>query len=100
MTDHKALIAEARLYDNTGGLMGAPGSPNAKLCDLIRRLAAALEEATPPDGWRVTTYERDDGVCVEEGQPGRWWVTNNYGTDVRNTHDTARAAMEALEGEG
>ena len=78
MTDHKALIAEARLYDNTGGLMGAPGSPNAKLCDLIRRLAAALEEATPP----AAASSSPSGILT----PWRPRHTPGPGPDARSRH--------------
>jgi hypothetical protein len=40
---NRELIEEASLYANDDGIMGMPQSPNAKFCDLICRLAAALE---------------------------------------------------------
>ena len=60
-----ALIADAELYANDDGIMGMPASPNAKMCDLICRLATALREAqalVPPPGWR-------DDNPPEDGTP-------------------------------
>lgn len=97
MTDTKALLAEARLYDNSDGLMGAPGSPNAKLCDIIRRLAAALEEATMPEGWRVTEYVKGSEYAANAARtwsatPGKWWLHGDH-----REFPTAREAMAALD---
>jgi len=97
MTDIKALIAEARLYDNSDGLMGAPGSPNAKICDIIRRLAAALEEATVPEGWRVV-YRKDDFEVWQEA-PGAWLVADEPRHRDFGDFPTARKAMAALDEE-
>ena len=96
MTDRKALIAEARRAE-TDWTIG-PG----EMRELVRRLAAALEEATPPEGWRVTEYTRGDGARVwldDEAEKPDWGVIAPKQTALSTAwgHDTARAAMEALD---
>lgn len=119
MTDHKALLAEARLYDNTGGLMGAPGSPNATLCDLLRRLAAALEDATKPkiipgmefvgeiedgsawtmlaNGTVLVTHPERLAYMMRRNAAGVWEKSVIQLAVEPWPDDTARSAMEALE---
>jgi len=96
MTDPKALIAEAR------ELAEKPISNHPiTAARLIRRLAAALEEATVPEGWRVTETRRDDGAYIEFGST-RWFAFQRTGeqvafSDETATFPTAREAMAALD---
>lgn len=103
-TDTKALIAEALAWTiDWDGSQMQDGEPprDGVTCNLLRRLAAALEEATPPEGWRATEWTREDGSFVtEERQEDGTYLWHAYPPDVRkwrNNLPTARAAMEALE---
>ena len=94
MTDTKALIAEAR-----GWSYGKVTNMPVSAAGIISRLAAALEEATPPEGWRVTEYTREDGMTVTASYasaPFVWMVEAADGGKP-SAFSTARAAMEALE---
>lgn len=69
---------------------------------IITRLADALEDATPPEGWRVTEYTREDGARVwldDEAEKPDWGIIAPKQTALSTAwgHDTARAAMEALD---
>lgn len=99
MTDTKALIAGALELANAAEWYG----PAATMAEMIRRLAAALEEATVPEGWRVTETRRDDGAYIEFGST-RWFAFQRTGeqvafSDETATFPTAREAMAALDGE-
>ena len=90
-TDTKALIEEARELANYRD------APHVIVSTpLLRRLAAALEEAKPPEGWRMTEYTREDGAYVKETWRGEWRPMPLKGPWI-SPRDTARAAMEALE---
>lgn len=103
-TDTKALIEEARALSNKRKGALDPYQVQAELEDMVDRLAAALEEATPPAGWRMTGCHREDGAQVEYKPDWRDWVARwDDDTPLRDRHGyvrtfpTARAAMEALE---
>lgn len=102
-TDTKALIAEALAWTiDWDGSQMQDGEPprDGVTCNLLRRLAAALEEATPPEGWRVTRYDHPLGAIeYDEGgwHVGRYVADQVYIAWDANTYPTARAAMEALE---
>lgn len=118
MTDPKALIAEAR--ETFGGhtaqevaeLLDALAA-SADRCEAnsyseiasislrgsaaIRRLAAALEEATVPEGWRVTEYVKGSEYAANAARtwsatPGKWWLHGDH-----REFPTAREAMAALD---
>ena len=93
MTDPKELIAEAMAVENDWTL--GPG----EMRELASRLAAALEEATVPEGWRVTEYGKAGGWRVAENDLLHLWYGHNRKLNIRNDkgHPTARAAMAALD---
>lgn len=102
-TDPKALIAEARELKEKIRKTGAVLFGDYELSDAFDRLAAALEEATVPEGWRVTETRRDDGAYIEFGS-SRWFAFQRTGeqvafSDETATFPTACAAMAALDGE-
>lgn len=97
MTDTKALIAEARE-------LAAKTISNHPItaARLLRRLAAALEEAQVPEGWRVTELTREDGARVwvdDETEDVDWGCvrSNETALSTKWGHPTASAAMAALE---
>lgn len=92
-----ALIEEARALSNKRKGALDPYQVQAELEDMVDRLAAALEEATPPEGWRVSQYKHKDGGEVVELSAGEWWAYHAAGS-FKGEHPTARAAMEALDG--
>lgn len=97
MTDPKALIAEARELLTCDGL----GEHFPYAFSLITRLAAALEEATVPEGWRVTEYRYSDDSFVWQGTQGEWWGKGGMpGHKRQGPFPTAREAMAALDGPG
>lgn len=96
MTDTKALIAEARELAD-----GIDDDELHESAELIRRLAAALEEATVPEGWEVERWSRTaDGVAI--GPIGPCWTVKAW-RKARQPRDfpllfpTAREAMAALD---
>lgn len=103
MTDHKALIAEAR----EAKIILSVRLPDeemmqiARLLDLNARLAAALEEAAVPDGWRVTEFEREDRARAVRRRDGSWHALDRndfrVSRDENYIHPTAREAMAALD---
>lgn len=94
MTDIKALIAEARARADMFHRWGLNDD------NLFRRLAAALEEATVPEGWRVTEYRYSDDSFVWQGTQGEWWGKGGMpGHKRQGPFPTAREAMAALDGE-
>lgn len=107
MTDPKALIAEARDIEAEASAraaqaltqgQGAPAAFLSRVAQNARRLAAALEEATPPEGWRVTEYRAEDGSWCEKRIDGMWQAGNRLDGPLDGVaYPTARAAMEALE---
>lgn len=110
MTDTKALIAEARDIEAEASAraaqaltqgQGAPAAFLSRVAQNARRLAAALEEATVPDGWRVTRYDHPLGAIeYEEGEwhVGRYVADQVYIVWDAKTCPTAREAMAALDG--
>lgn len=91
MTDPKSLIAEAR---RRAQLM-----PEDEF--LLEAISDALEEATPPDGWRVTEFERGDGARAVRRRDGSWHALDRSDfrvpRDGQYIHSTAREAMAALD---
>ena len=118
MTDTKALIAEARDIEAEASAraaqaltqgQGAPAAFLSRVAQNARRLAAAMEEATVPDGWRVTEYRAEQkrvwaylgGAWAAESGGRRRIIQDawaNSHTPTLETFPTAREAMAALDG--
>ena len=84
MTNYAEMISEAEGHDAD---MCATYPKDAVL--LFKRLAAALRELAPPEGWRVTELTHDaSGAVVRDGK--------SFGPFANL--DEASAAMAALDG--
>lgn len=98
MTNYAELIAEAeQVADEMRGDLCANSSHQS----LFARLAAAVRELAPPEGWRVTEYANNKGIKVwtESDEPEDWWKILNWNDpDEERCFPTASAAMAALDG--
>ncbi|MFM2126195.1 MAG: hypothetical protein RL328_2646 [Acidobacteriota bacterium] len=106
ITATDVLISEGRRYEDDDR-WGPPGSDMRIMAALIQRLTARLEEATVPEGWRVTEMAREDEAFVEQrkrlGHSIPVWRAFQCPQDgvvgCIGDFPTAREAMAALDGE-
>jgi len=101
MTACAKLIEEAALYANDDGIMGMPGSQNYVFCDLICRLAAALRELAPPEGWTPVVFANKDGHRIEWSETAAFATALAWqqGTRYVGEFPTIADAMAALDAE-
>ena len=105
---YDVLIAEADGHTSPGALTDVSLAQTGALVLLVGKMATALREAqahVPPERWRVTEWEREDGLVVQpttDHQTGRlyWRISDARKHKISGDFTTAAAAMAAIEESG
>jgi hypothetical protein len=97
--NYAELIAEAQKARDCH----LQGMHDPDISALIGRLAAAVRELAPPEGWSITRYDNAELGAIEldngEWHTGRYEDGQVFITWHTVTHPTAADAMAALDGE-
>jgi len=105
MTNYAELIAEAECRERMArrDAVSADNNPRADRfnleADYHTRIAAALRELAPPEGWRATEYIQLDTYKHVFIHKNDEWRIGGDKAEPRRSFPTASAAMAALDGE-